>query len=50
MFLHHALPHEVAFYTKFGVWDLVARLLSGIGAMGAFGVDVFFVLSAYLIT
>lgn len=50
MFLHHALPHEVAFYTKFGVWDPVARLLSGIGAMGAFGVDVFFVLSAYLIT
>lgn len=50
VFLHHALPHDVGFYTRFGVWDPVARMLAGIGAMGAFGVDVFFVLSSYLIT
>lgn len=48
--MHHALPHDLSFYAKFGVWDPVARLLAGVGAMGAFGVDVFFVLSAYLIT
>ncbi len=30
--------------------ELLARILGGVGAAGAFGVDLFFVLSAYLIT
>jgi peptidoglycan/LPS O-acetylase OafA/YrhL len=49
VFLHHALPHDPAFWTRF-VPVGVARVVAGIGAMGAFGVDVFFALSAYLIT
>ncbi len=50
VFLHHALPHEVPFWTHLGVPLPIARLLAGVGAMGAFGVSVFFLLSAYLIT
>lgn len=50
VFLHHAVPHDPAFWTRYGVPDSLARLVAGIGALGAFGVDVFFALSAYLIT
>ncbi|MFZ1137220.1 MAG: acyltransferase [Candidatus Korobacteraceae bacterium] len=50
VFLHHAFPHDPAFWTKLGVPDFLARIVAGIGATGAFGVSVFFVLSSYLIT
>ncbi len=50
VFVHHAIPHDVAFWTRFGVAAPLARLIGGTAAMGAFGVDVFFALSAYLIT
>lgn len=50
VFVHHAIPHEPAFWMKLGVAAPLARVLGGIGAMGAFGVDVFFALSSYLIT
>jgi len=50
VFLHHGFPHDAAFYTAMRVPTFAARLLAGMGAMGAFGVDVFFVLSSYLIT
>ena len=50
VFMHHALPHKVEFWTKLGVPSDLAVVLSGIGASGAFGVSLFFVLSAYLIT
>ena len=50
VFLHHSLPHETAFYTKMGTSPLLASLLAGIGNTGAFGVNLFFVLSSYLIT
>jgi len=50
VFVHHAIPHEPAFWTKFGIVEPLARVIGGIGSMGAFGVDVFFALSAYLIT
>ncbi len=50
VFLHHAFPHQPEFWTKLGVPALLASVLSGIGATGAFGVSLFFVLSAYLIT
>lgn len=50
VFLHHAFPHQPEFWTKLGVPSAFAVLLSGIGACGAFGVSLFFVLSAYLIT
>ncbi len=50
VFLHHAFPHDPAFWTKLGVPSFLARIVAGIGATGAFGVSVFFVLSSYLIT
>jgi peptidoglycan/LPS O-acetylase OafA/YrhL len=50
VFVHHAIPHDPAFWTKLGVAAPIARAIGGIGAMGAFGVDVFFALSSYLIT
>jgi peptidoglycan/LPS O-acetylase OafA/YrhL len=50
VFLHHAFPHQPEFWTKLGVPLPIAQLLSAIGASGAFGVSLFFVLSAYLIT
>ncbi len=50
VFLHHALPHEPAFYTRMGAAPTLAALLSGLGASGAFGVNLFFLLSSYLIT
>jgi len=50
VFLHHAFPHQPEFWTKLGVPSVIATILSGIGATGAFGVSWFFVLSAYLIT
>ncbi len=48
--MHHSVPHDPAFWTRFGFPGALARTVAGIGALGAFGVDVFFVLSAYLIT
>jgi peptidoglycan/LPS O-acetylase OafA/YrhL len=50
VFLHHAFPHEQVFWTNLGVPRLIANVLAAIGATGAFGVSVFFVLSSYLIT
>jgi peptidoglycan/LPS O-acetylase OafA/YrhL len=50
VFCHHALPHDPGFYTAFGIPFPIATTLSAIGATGAFGVDLFFALSAYLIT
>lgn len=50
VFLHHAFPHDPTFWTKLGVPQFLARVVAGIGATGAFGVSLFFVLSSYLIT
>jgi peptidoglycan/LPS O-acetylase OafA/YrhL len=50
VFCHHAFPHDPAFWTRLGVPDFLARIVAGLGATGAFGVSVFFVLSSYLIT
>jgi len=50
VFLHHAFPHQPEFWTKLGLPSALAAVLAGIGATGAFGVSLFFVLSAYLIT
>lgn len=47
VFLHHALPHSSADYRIPGQ---AAMLLAGIARAGALGVDLFFALSAYLIT
>jgi peptidoglycan/LPS O-acetylase OafA/YrhL len=50
VFCHHSLPHDPKFYTDMGVGSFFAKLIAGWGAMGAMGVDLFFLLSAYLVT
>ncbi|HZM11646.1 MAG TPA: acyltransferase [Candidatus Limnocylindrales bacterium] len=50
VFLHHALPHDPTFWTNLGSPVFLARVVAGVGATGAFGVSLFFVLSSYLIT
>ena len=49
-YIHHSLPHHAEFYTQMGVSHAVAKTIAAIGATGAFGVNLFFLLSAYLIT
>ena len=44
VYVNHTLIYDP---THGPIWK---RLLGGIGTVGAFGVDLFFVLSAYLIT
>jgi len=50
VFVHHSFPHDPAFYAAMCVPAAAARLISGVGMMGALGVDLFFLLSAYLVT
>lgn len=50
VFVHHSIPHEASFWIALGVPAGLASIIGGIGATGAFGVDVFFTLSSYLIT
>jgi peptidoglycan/LPS O-acetylase OafA/YrhL len=50
VFCHHAFPHDPQFWTKLGLPQFLANVIAGIGATGAFGVSLFFVLSSYLIT
>ena len=50
MFLQHALPHATADYLAPGFQNWPLRVLAGIARAGALGVDLFFALSAYLIT
>ncbi len=47
VFLHHALPHAAADYS---IPRQAASALAGVARAGALGVDLFFTLSAYLIT
>src|SRR6266496_1180245 len=49
-YIHHSLPHHEEFYTQMGVPHAIAKTIAAIGATGAFGVNLFFLLSAYLIT
>src|SRR6266540_138960 len=49
-FLHHSLPHHPEFYSGMGISPAVAAALAAVGATGAFGVNLFFLLSSYLIT
>ena len=49
VFLFH-FSHPVEFYVAHGIPRLVATTVNGLTQGGVFGVDLFFVLSAYLIT
>ena len=46
VFVHHSMPRTVEFYTT----HHLPTVLSNVAYAGAYGVDLFFCLSAYLIT
>ena len=50
VFLHHALPREANLYINAGLSPAATRSILAAKEAGAFGLDLFFVLSAYLIT
>ena len=50
VFLHHALPRQASFYIEAGVPAAVTQWILTAKHAGAFGVDLFFALSAFLIT
>ena len=50
VFIHHALPRDAGLYIGSGLPEAAAQLLLTAKAAGAFGLDLFFTLSSYLIT
>lgn len=50
VFIHHALPADASLYTAAGLPAELARWLLLAKHAGAYGVDLFFALSSYLIT
>ncbi len=50
VFLHHALPHKADLYVAKGFPSPLAEVAAAFVRAGGFGVDLFFVLSAFLIT
>ena len=50
VFMHHALPRDADRYIRNGLSPAVAEWLLTAKEAGAFGLDLFFALSAYLIT
>jgi peptidoglycan/LPS O-acetylase OafA/YrhL len=50
VFVCHALPGNINEYLSKGVPRVIASLAAATSSAGAFGVDLFFLLSAYLIT
>jgi peptidoglycan/LPS O-acetylase OafA/YrhL len=50
VFMHHALPREAALYLNKGLPPAITQFILAAKEAGAYGVDLFFVLSAYLIT
>jgi peptidoglycan/LPS O-acetylase OafA/YrhL len=50
IFIHHSIPHDPAFYTTMGVDPALGSILAALGATGAFAVQLFLLLSSYLVT
>jgi peptidoglycan/LPS O-acetylase OafA/YrhL len=50
VFLFHSMPRETGFYTAYHVPPSLAAVIGGAVSAGGCGVDLFFALSAYLIT
>lgn len=50
VFMHHALPRDASLYTSHGLSSTATEWLLTAKEAGAFGLDLFFALSAYLIT
>src|SRR5215213_1703384 len=50
VFMHHALPRDASLYIREGLSPTTTEWLLNAKEAGAFGVDLFFALSSYLIT
>jgi peptidoglycan/LPS O-acetylase OafA/YrhL len=50
VFFHHALPREASLYISAGISPAVTEWVLAAKEAGAFGLDLFFALSSYLIT
>src|SRR5215204_5013201 len=50
VFMHHALPRDARLYIRHGLSPAATQWLLTAKEAGAFGLDLFFALSAYLIT
>jgi peptidoglycan/LPS O-acetylase OafA/YrhL len=50
VFFHHALPRDAALYIRNGLPPAASQFILAAKEAGGYGVDLFFVLSAYLIT
>jgi peptidoglycan/LPS O-acetylase OafA/YrhL len=50
VFLSHVVPGEPEFYRQAHLPDAIATIIVSVAAGGAFGVDLFFALSSFLIT
>ena len=50
VFLSHVVPGDASFYDRAHVPSTAAQIIIGMAAGGAFGVDLFFALSSFLIT
>jgi peptidoglycan/LPS O-acetylase OafA/YrhL len=51
VYVHHVIPHEPSFYAEHHFLPhAIVPLICAVAGAGAFGVDLFFALSAYLIT
>ena len=50
VFMHHALPRDARLYVNSGLSPVAAQWLLTAKEAGAFGLDLFFALSSYLIT
>lgn len=50
VFLHHALPRDASLYVGAGIPEAATQLVLTAKGAGAFGLDLFFTLSSFLIT
>jgi peptidoglycan/LPS O-acetylase OafA/YrhL len=50
VFMHHALPRDASLYIRHGLSPIATQWLLTAKEAGAFGLDLFFALSSYLIT
>lgn len=50
VYAYHTMPREAAYYSAYHIPATISFLLASFIKAGAWGVDIFFVLSAYLIT
>lgn len=50
IFMHHSMPHLPEAYLRWGFSETMARITAAVVSSGSFGVELFFLLSGYLVT